>query len=184
MWSKSIHWCSLFCFCWSNFRQQNAHPGRWPVECVDYVDIEDIPGISTVYAITMYKPVKRVVAATLKFQKNSQFVNFLCSCNLFCSQEATRTPFPTNWHEKVLEWPWKWGQAHQNLITYFPRTNNFSVPDWSKSPHRFRRQRTHKSWRRRVRHKNNTYPLPCGWGDIIILIKNDITFSSLYYLTV
>ena len=50
-----------------------AHPGRRPVEYVDYIDTVDIPGINT---ITMYRLVKRVVAATLKFQKNAQFVSF------------------------------------------------------------------------------------------------------------
>ena len=45
-----------------------AHPGRRPVEYVDYIDTVDIPGINT---ITMYRLVKRVVAATLKFQKNA-----------------------------------------------------------------------------------------------------------------
>ena len=48
-----------------------AHPGRRPVEYVDYIDTVDIPGISTIYTITMYRLVKRVVTATLKFQKNS-----------------------------------------------------------------------------------------------------------------
>ena len=38
-----------------------VHSGRWPVECVDNVDIVDIPGINIIYTITMYRLVSRVV---------------------------------------------------------------------------------------------------------------------------
>ena len=45
-------------------------------------------------------------------------------------------------HFKVMVWPWKWGQGHQNLINTFPPPNNVSVHAWSKSTLCFRRYHT------------------------------------------
>ena len=41
---------------------------------------------------------------------------------------------------KVLVWPWKWGQGHQNLIISFSYLSGVSVQVWSKSTNWFRRQ--------------------------------------------
>ena len=40
--------------------------------------------------------------------------------------------FGQNLTFKVLVWPWKWGQGHQNLITSYSHPNNVSVPVWLK----------------------------------------------------
>ena len=61
---------------------------------------------------------------------------------------------------KVLVWPWKWGQGHQNLITSFPRPNNVPVQVWSKSTHWFRRQSADNKLRghRRDPHRKQYVP--------------------------
>ena len=37
---------------------------------------------------------------------------------------------------KVLVWPWKWGQGHQNLLISFPFFSGVSIQVWSKSTYR------------------------------------------------
>ena len=41
--------------------------------------------------------------------------------------------FGQNLTFKVLVWPWKWGQGHQNLIISSPCPNGVSLQVWSKS---------------------------------------------------
>ena len=45
-----------------------------------------------------------------------------------------------------LLWPWKWGQGHQNLISFLPSPSDVSVPVWFKSIHTFRRYGADKAF--------------------------------------
>ena len=67
---------------------------------------------------------------------------------------------------KVLVWPWKWGQGHQNQITSFPPPNNAYVQVWSKSIYWFSRQSADKRlcWRWQDLHQKQYVPTPLRLG--------------------
>ena len=49
--------------------------------------------------------------------------------------------FGQNLTFRMLVWPWKWGQGHQNLTISSPWNSGVSVQVWSKSTIRYRRYR-------------------------------------------
>ena len=95
------------------------------------------------YYYSLYSVVTLKIRSNLLTIKIIQYITFGQSPS-FGSRDRVQTSFWSKF-DKVLLWPWKRGQCHQNLNTSFPCPNGVYVQVWLKSIHWFRRETTDKA---------------------------------------